>query len=296
MIQDQTLALAYKMEFEEMWGSTTTTPNVVNAKFGPYKTDNTPHSFIIGGKQVQSYFSPSDDTNYKIINAINSANTDIDIATMLITRTDIKTAILNKFNGGLTDINLIVDSQNPSGNQFTTIQSGIGVDHAVITTLSGIMHHKFMVVDNFNPASDPLVVVGSHNWSSAAQNKNDENTLIVHDATVANQYFQAFAYLYLNSGGVFSPQLAVHQSADTFNTIVIAPNPTTGIFEVQSASNGILKNATLTITDIVGKTVFSKHYTAIDSESISLENQPKGLYFVQLQSENRTGHYKLLKL
>ena len=85
-IQDQSLALAYKLEFEEMWGSSTQTPNLAISKFGPYKTDNTPHNFIIGGKKVECYFSPSDNTNTQIIATINSANSDIDIAAML-TRT-----------------------------------------------------------------------------------------------------------------------------------------------------------------------------------------------------------------
>ncbi len=104
------MALAYKLEFEEMWGSSTLTPDLVNSKFDPYKTDNTPHNFIIGGKTVESYFSPSDDTNIHIIADINSVNSDINIATMLITRTDITTALLDKFNSGLTNINLVVDS------------------------------------------------------------------------------------------------------------------------------------------------------------------------------------------
>ena len=66
------------------------------------------------------------------------------------------------------------------------------------------MHHKFMVVDNFDTSSDPLVLLGSHNWSSAAQTKNDENTLIVHDANIVNQYYQSFAYLYLQAGGIIT--------------------------------------------------------------------------------------------
>ena len=108
-IQDQALAQAYKTEFEEMWGSNTLTPNTTLSKFGPYKTDNTPHNFVIGGKVVNAYFSPSDGVTAKIVNVINSANTDIEIADMLITRDDIRDALINKYNTGLSTINAVFD-------------------------------------------------------------------------------------------------------------------------------------------------------------------------------------------
>uniref|UniRef100_UPI0025DFDC43 phospholipase D-like domain-containing protein n=1 Tax=Flavobacterium sp. TaxID=239 RepID=UPI0025DFDC43 len=102
VIQDQALALGYKIEFEEMWGSNTMTPNAALSKFGPDKINNTPHTYNIGGKIVNSYFSPSDGANSRIIASINSANSDIDVATMVLTRSDVANALINKYNGGLT--------------------------------------------------------------------------------------------------------------------------------------------------------------------------------------------------
>src|SRR5690606_34302436 len=99
-IQDQALARAYKIEFEEMWGSNGVHPNEANAKFGAEKSDNTPHEFIIGGKRIESYFSPSDGTNQQIINAIHSADHNLNVATMLITRTDVALAIENAVSRG----------------------------------------------------------------------------------------------------------------------------------------------------------------------------------------------------
>jgi hypothetical protein len=54
IVQDQTLARNYKLEFDEMWGDTGVVANLTNSRFGQYKTDNTPHEFIINGKRVQS--------------------------------------------------------------------------------------------------------------------------------------------------------------------------------------------------------------------------------------------------
>lgn len=293
-IQDQSLALAYKLEFEEMWGSSTHTPNLAISKFGPYKTDNTPHNFIIGGKTVESYFSPSDDTNTHIISTINTANSDIDIATMLITRSDITTALLNKFNSGLTNINLVTDTQNPSGNQFLTIQAGLSPNHVVKSSFSGIMHHKFMVVDNFDPTSDPQVLLGSHNWSSAAQTKNDENTLIVHDANTANQYYQSFAYLYLQAGGIITNPLSINENALASNW-TIYPNPSNGIFHIENSVSTATENTTLNIIDILGRTILTKTYNGSAPETIDLSNNSNGLYFIQLQNQNQFKNFKILK-
>ncbi|MBI4930078.1 MAG: hypothetical protein HY841_04885 [Bacteroidetes bacterium] len=79
IFQDQSLARGYKLEFDEMWGdsSVTSNPNSANAKFGQFKTDNTPHEYEVGGKRVESYFSPSDGTTTHILSTISTANTDM---------------------------------------------------------------------------------------------------------------------------------------------------------------------------------------------------------------------------
>ena len=56
VLQDQSLAKVYTMEFEEMWGGSGDKPGTL--LFGANKVDNTPHYLRIGGKVVQSWFSP----------------------------------------------------------------------------------------------------------------------------------------------------------------------------------------------------------------------------------------------
>ena len=294
VIQDQTLALGYKIEFEEMWGSTTMTPNTTLSKFGPYKTNNTPHSYNIGGKVVNSYFSPSDGTNSKIIASINSANSDIDVATMVVTRNDITNALINKYNAGLTNTNIVVDSQNPSGNQITTIQSSLAANHAVVYSGGGIMHHKFMVVDNYNSASDPLVLVGSHNWSTSAETKNDENILIVHDLNIANQYYQAFAYIYQFAGGVITPTLGVNQN-EYANELIVYPNPCSGVLSIDASNNTALTNVEISVCDVLGNRIYSNYYSNLLHETIDLSSQASGIYFINAQSDSKTMHFKILK-
>lgn len=198
IIQDQSLALAYTLEFNEMFGSSGPQPDPAKSRFGPDKTDNTPHEFVIGGKRVQCYFSPSDGTNGRILEAINSADQDLSVATMLITRSELGYAIRDRFNAGADTRVLVNDDSDPSmATVKTTLENALGTNFRK-TGESGIMHHKYMIADATDPASDPLVLTGCHNWSSSAEYRNDENTLIIHDSTIANIYLQEFNARFAN--------------------------------------------------------------------------------------------------
>lgn len=194
IIQDQSLAKAYRLEFEEMFGSTGLQPDTVNAKFGASKKDNTPHEFVIGGKRVECYFSPSDGVNQVIERTIMTADHELHVNTMLITRDFLAEAIVDRNNAGV-DAKVIVNSEE----QCTPNQNPVVVD--ILKNLDAdfrengegaILHHKTMIVDQGYIDADPLVLTGCHNWSASADNRNDENTLIVHDATIANIYYQEF--------------------------------------------------------------------------------------------------------
>ncbi len=191
IIQDKSLAIAFQLEFNEMFGTNAAQPDAGNSKFGPDKKDNTPHHFIINGKDVECYFSPSDGTHTKIRNTIESADHQLFIATMLITKTDIGYDIADKNDAGVDAKVLINDFDSYGEPIVNTLKASLGEDIRVAGE-AGIMHHKYMIVDQGFPDSDPVLLTGSHNWSSSAQFRNDENTLIIHDQGVANAYYQDF--------------------------------------------------------------------------------------------------------
>lgn len=288
-IQDQALALAYKLEFEEMWGSSTMTPNTTNSKFGQFKTDNTPHNFVIGGKNVECYFSPSDGVTSKIVNTINSANNDLNVATMLITRNELATAIINRYNAGVINTNVLVDTQNPTGNDFPTIQSSIAPNHAVVDVLSGVMHHKFVLVDNSNTSSDTQVLTGSHNWSSGAETDNDENTLIVHDPNIANQYYQAFYYLYTQASGV----LSINDNLLNDSNFTVYPNPVNDFLSIKN--NSQVTNLSVRIIDLTGKVIQFLDLKNLELNNIDVSNLQKGIYIVDFNNGNTNKQIKLIK-
>jgi hypothetical protein len=191
IIQDQSLAKAYRIEFEEMFGSQGLQPDPMNARFGSKKTNNTPHEFIIGGSRVESYFSPSDGTNAIIEGTIKTADYGLFVNTMIITRDFLASAIINRANAG-ANTKVIINSESESniGNVISILEE-LGVNFKDYTG-AGILHHKVVIVDPFNPEADPLVLTGSHNWSSSADLRNDENTLIIHNMDIANIYYQEF--------------------------------------------------------------------------------------------------------
>ena len=297
-INDPTITAAYQIEFEEMWGSNNDIPNPANAKFGSEKTDNTPHYFNIGGREVQLYFSPSDGTTGKIINTINTADQSIYMGLYVFTRNDIESAIHSRFNSGVTDIKGVIDQINASGSEF----QALSVYADMWENPSPILHHKYGIVDASAPESSPYVITGSHNWSSAAENDNDENTLIIQDFKIANQYMQEFKKRYNEAGGTgefIVPTSVKDNSIKEFNYSLYQnyPNPfnpvTTIRFQLPESEKVELK-----IYDMLGrevKTLYNKIAPAgIVDVDFNADNLASGVYIYRIKAGNYIASKKLM--
>ena len=189
MIQDEALAKCYELEFNEIWGSAGDLPNESNSLYGDDKTNNTPHQFMIGGRLIENYFSPSDNVTAAIENAINTAETDLQFALLAFTKNELGWAVLNAHNDNVATRG-ILEAINVLESEYNYLLNN-GVDIRPHSP-SYQMHHKYAIIDATNPASDPIVITGSHNWSNSAEKENDENTLIIHDVDIANIYLQEF--------------------------------------------------------------------------------------------------------
>lgn len=289
IVQDQSLARVYAMEFDEMWGSSTVTPGI--PKFGPLKTDNTPHYLKIGNREVQSWFSPTDGTNTHLIETINTADNDLHFATMLITRSDIAQAIrgrLQSQNILNCSEGLVNDTSAAGAAPYRTLKNYMG-SRMQYYQFGSIMHHKYLLVDA--GGSDPITWTGSHNWSAGADSDNDENTLVIHDALITNQYYQEFAQRIQNqNAGITLCQLRITGVADalagsTRLSATVYPNPTSGEFRVESTRE--LRGAVrVELLDLNGRRVLTTTTTAADNHSISLDADalPVGLYHLRVTS------------
>lgn len=237
VIQDKSLALAYTLEFNEMFGSETNTPSATMAKFGPDKADNTPHNFIIGGKDVELYFSPSDGTHNEILNTINSATIDIHSATMTMTKADAASAIVAKHEAGVTSMALL-DNNVSEYDQVELLAIGLKGNFR-ISDGTGILHHKYLIVDQSN-VSTALVLTGSHNWTGSAQERNDENTLIIHDQELANEFYQEFTERFKNGVYIYPvctpDSLEMTEGQSSVNIDVLGNDLYSGDIDVEKLS------------------------------------------------------------
>ncbi len=287
IIQDQPLAQAYLTEFNEMWGSSSITPDTTVSRFGPFKTNNTPHFFQIDGKSVECYFSPSDNTNSHLINLINSADNDFNFGVYTFTRSDIADTIVYKINHGVVTTG-IMDQYSLGFNAQTILSPVMGNNLKIYTDPNYIFHSKYMIVDACDPNSDPAVELGSHNWTTAAETKNDENVLIIHDDTIANIFLQAYKGSFNRLGGVMQPCLAntIDENESTFS---IFPNPANDYLQIDFPG---ADNLSVQIYSIDGRVKMKKE---ISDFKIDIKELTAGLYLLRVSSFGRVVVSKFIK-
>jgi phosphatidylserine/phosphatidylglycerophosphate/cardiolipin synthase-like enzyme len=286
-IQDQALAVVYTLEFNEMWGSATDVPNASNSRFGARKLDDTPHRFVIDGHDATCYFSPSDGANWQIVSAIGAAQHSVAFEVLTMTRSDIAAALIAQKNAG-RKVRGDLDNGTDSGSEYANLVAA-GVD-VRLKTGSGLLHHKYCIVDADNPGWDGVTLTGSHNWSAAAENSNNENTFILHDPDIANQYLQEFAARYYQFGGTDSVRVTdVTPPGDLPRAVSLAqnaPNPFRGatsiVYTIPSA-----QAVSLRVYDLQGREL----RTLVDQPQaagryrvdLSVRGLASGTYFYRLQ-------------
>lgn len=278
IIQDQLLAQAYRNEFNEMWGSTTATPNSTLSKFGPDKIDNTVHYFTIDGKTVECYFSPSDHTNNHLINLINSADNDLNFGVYTFTRQDLADTIAYKIAHGVSTTG-IMDQYSLGFSAYNTLSPVMGNNLKIYSDPNYIYHSKHMIVDACSPSSDPAVEVGSHNWSIAADTKNDENILIIHDDTIANIFLQAYKASFNRLNGTLTP-CAINGIDDNNLDIAIYPNPANTEINL---SRFDLPIRSIELIDVLGKV---NYYSEKYESPIDISRIEEGIHILKLTFPN----------
>jgi phosphatidylserine/phosphatidylglycerophosphate/cardiolipin synthase-like enzyme len=309
-IQDHGLASAYKIEFNEMWGSETATPNPSNAKQGSRKLNNTPHKFTITGIPMQQYMSPSDGTEGKIIQAVGEADSSIYFCILSFTSNELSASMKQKWDNvpGFQVRGVF------EGSEIGPITNGsewyaMSGDHTAYNywdpaadvhqdglPSSDLLHHKYMIIDSNWPDKDPTVITGSHNWSYSANTVNDENTFVIHDATVANVYLQEFAARYHQAGGSGPILVSVGDMAGAPKPNIVLetfPNPFNPALNVRYVltSPAVVSLRVYEISGRLVKTLQENHSELPGFHSISWDGQDSsgknlgsGIYIVRLEA------------
>lgn len=280
-LQDQALARTYTLEMDEMWGSSGPMPNPAVARFGAAKRDNTPHEHLIGGRRVASYFSPSDRTTLRIQDALASADQQLSFALLTVTRDDLGLEILDVWNR-TAQVRGMVQNTGDQSSEFPMLAAaGVPV---VKHSAGHILHHKYAVVDPSDPDADPMVVTGSHNWSNAAEQSNDENTLIIRDYAISRLFQAEFERRWaLNS-------VSVQQAANMADYGVF-PNPFCADLYVKRPEGEVR----FWLMDPMGR-VRAEGVLAPDQAVLRVPGLESGSYFLKLIGQHGTATIPVQKV
>lgn len=138
---------------------------------------------------IAASFSRTDDTSILIRNWIGKANNTIEVAIFSFTQDSIANALITaKGRGVKVRVFMEYETINDSGSEYARLLS-VGVPIRTDSS-EGLMHNKFFVIDG------EVVGTGSYNWTSAAENSNAENLLVVKNASLASSYLNEFNYLW----------------------------------------------------------------------------------------------------
>jgi phosphatidylserine/phosphatidylglycerophosphate/cardiolipin synthase-like enzyme len=181
-IRSTKIAENYTREFEEMFKEDL---------FGPDIKAQTPNPQVtIDDVNVENYFSPDDGVAQHISDLLNGANKSIYFMAYSFTNDEFGQIIMDKAK---TDVVIkgVMEEEQVNSNQGTQYdpfkQAGLDVR---IDGNPGLMHHKVFIIDG------NTVILGSYNFSFNAENRNDENVIIIHDEQVARLYLEEFLRVY----------------------------------------------------------------------------------------------------
>ena len=160
-----------------------------DGQFGASSPAETPHLEIeIDEVLVETYFSPEDGVQQRIVELLESAESSIRFMAFTFTDNEMAQTLNQQHKAGIL-VEGIVEARNINdmGSDIEALQQ-VGLN----VWLDGNpynMHHKVMIID------DAIVITGSYNFSRSAAEYNDENVLIIHSPEIAAHYLDEFERL-----------------------------------------------------------------------------------------------------
>ena len=177
LIKSKEIASLYIEEFNQMYYQ------------GKYHNSKGESSNLIKynkNSDVNVYFSPQTKVlSDKIIPLIEASTKSINVSVFFLTHKDVTGALIDAKRRGVS-VKIIIDASGAS-NEYTKYEflrmAGIPVK---IENWGGKLHSKAATIDN------KILILGSMNWTSAGENRNDENTILINDQKLATQFNSFF--------------------------------------------------------------------------------------------------------
>lgn len=213
-IQSAELAALFTAEFALMWGDGP--GGKPDSRFGRQKPARAVRSVQVGDIPLEVHFSPSSSSvawnassNGVIAKTLQTATRSVNMALFVFSDQHLANALIPLQRQGveiqaviepgfayrsysealdLLGIALAEDCHvEPNNQPWQPSISSVGVPRL---PPGDLLHNKFGVVDG------QTVIMGSHNWTEAANTGNDETLLVIHSPIVAAHYQQEFDRLY----------------------------------------------------------------------------------------------------
>ena len=186
--------------------------------------------------KTEVYFSLYDNPQKEVIKNINQAEAFINIAMYIFTDREIALPLVKAQERGVK-VRLYLDKDQVD---YQYSQSRFLVQKGIKTRISSnnyIMHHKFAIIDN------RLLLTGSYNWTFSANNRNDENLMVIDDPKLIEIFQNQFVNLWTNK---YSPE----RTKELFNKAKVEFLPTSPtlakpedkVININSASQEELTN------------------------------------------------------
>ena len=180
--------------------------------------------------KTEVYFSLSDNPQREIIKNINRAQASINIAMYIFTDREIALPLIKAHERGVK-VRLYLDKDQVD---YKYSQSRFLVQKGIKTRISSnkyIMHNKFTIIDN------RLLLTGSYNWTFSANNRNDENLMVIDDPELIEIFQNQFVNLWTNKYNLERTKELFNRTKVNILTVFPPPGQTeTKIININSAS------------------------------------------------------------
>ena len=170
------VAAIYKQEFKEMW----------RGKFGRSSpSELASQGATVKGTQLLVLFGAEDNVAEFLTDQISKANSDIKFMAFSFTHDEMGEAMLERANSGVRvkGIFEVRGSQTKFSELPRLFCKGVPVRQ---DGNPGTLHHKVIVLD------ERTAITGSFNFSDNANEKNDENVVIIDSPEIASLYLEEF--------------------------------------------------------------------------------------------------------
>lgn len=181
LIHSAEVAADFGREFEQLF----------SGEFGASKSRTDEETrFLVDEIEVETCFAPQERPDLTLIELAENAEENIFFMIYVFTLDDLANALVRASVRGVT-VSGIVDEGFAEGDgaaMMTILRNG-GVNLGIDVN-PWAWHHKVMIVDP--QGEDPVVAVGSGNWTWSMGHGNDESYVIVRDREIVRAFLEEF--------------------------------------------------------------------------------------------------------